>query len=136
MNKAVKIILNILLVLAALIFLVGLIPLAESFRYKNREVEDPAENAMMLFEYKLEHGAYGEVLSTYYVNRLSSFEAPAGFEDIYHVAEYAHTAFMDRVYTEKGDTARLTANAARLETARSLLGTYAYTADEIDAILR
>ena len=136
MNKAVKIILNILIVVAAIGLFISLILLGESIKYANREQEDPVETEISVFEYDLRHKAYGEVLRGYYVDRLDNYEAPAGMEDIYNVSEYAHYSFMSRVYEEKGDKAKLAANAEKLAGLRNQLGAYSYTADEVDAIIR
>ena len=135
MNKTVKVIMNILTVIAGIILLASVIVMIGSFEYANREVEDPAESQRSVFEYKLKHKAYGEILGTYYSLRLDSFEAPEGMEDIYRVAEYAHTAFMSRVYAEKNDKDMISANAGRMEKLKSSLGAYAYTADEVDEII-
>jgi hypothetical protein len=136
MTKKVKTILTILIVITAIVFLAFLADMIGSFKYANREVEDPMERRMSSFEYHLEHQAYSEVMSTYYAQRLDSFDAPAGIEDIYHVAEYAHAAFVSRVYAEKNDANRISSNAAKLDALRSELGAYQYTADEIDDMIR
>ena len=136
MNKTVKVIMNILLVIAGLAFLVSLVVMLGSFGYANREVEDPAEQYRSVFEYKLKHKAYGEVLGTYYTKRLDNFDPEEGMEDIYRVAEYAHAAFMSRVYDEKGDSGRAATNASNMEKLKSSLGAYAYTADEVDEMIR
>ena len=136
MNKTVKVIMNILLVIAGLVFFVSLIGMISSFGYANRETDDPAETQKSVFEYKLKHKAYGEILDTYYVGRLDSFDAPEGMEDIYRVAEYAHAAFMSGVYAEKGDGDRSVRNSAQMEKLKGSLGTYAYAADEIDEIIQ
>ena len=107
-----------------------------SFKYANREKEDPIETERSVFEYELRHKSYGEVMNTYYVKRMYNFEPQAGMEDIYNVAEYAHAAFMSRVYAEKGDDRMSESNALRMETVRNRLGDYAYTADEVDEVIR
>ena len=136
MSKTVKVILNILIVFAGIFFLCSVIDLCGSIKYANRETEDPAESLMSVFEYELEHKAYDEVLSTYYVQRMSSLEAPEGMEAIYRVAEYAHSAFMMRVYEEKGDENKAGKCAANKKLLRNELGTYEYTADDLDRIVR
>ena len=50
MNKTVKVIMNILLVIAGLVFLVSLIGMISSFGYANRETENPAETQKSVFE--------------------------------------------------------------------------------------
>ena len=135
MNKILKIILNVCLVLAAFFFAVCFVDLISSIRYANREVEDPAETYAGVFEYELEHRAYGEIMGDYYVHRLKSFDPPAGYEDLYRIGEYAHTAFMGRVYDEKGDSKKASLCEEKKERSRGELGAYEYTADEIDGML-
>ncbi|MCR5767024.1 MAG: hypothetical protein K6G45_00835 [Lachnospiraceae bacterium] len=134
MNKAPKLILNILLVIASLGFLISLIFLITSFTASDRKAENPAETYSGVFEYELKHRAYGEILGHYYAHRLSSFEAPAGYEDLYRVAEYAHTAFMIRVYDEKGDARKASLYREKAAGLRQGLGDYEYTADEVEAL--
>ena len=129
MNKMLKVILDILIVVACLVFLALTINMVGSFKYANREKEDPIETERSVFEYELRHKSYGEVMNTYYVKRI-------GMEDIYNVAEYAHAAFMSRVYAEKGDDRMSESNALRMETVRNRLGAYAYTAEEVDEVIR
>ena len=136
MNKMVKVILDILTVIACLAFLFLTIEMVSSYRYAHREKEDPIETERSVFEYELRHKSYGEIMSTYYAKRMYNFEPQAGMEDIYNVAEYAHVAFMSRVYAEKGDDRMSESNALRMETVRNRLGAYAYTADEVDEVIR
>jgi len=136
MNKMVKVILDILIVIACLAFLFLTIEMVSSYRYAHREKEDPIETERSVFEYELRHKSYGEIMSTYYAKRMYNFEPQAGMEDIYNVAEYAHAAFMSRVYAEKGDDRMSESNALRMETVRDRLGAYAYTADEVDEVIR
>ena len=136
MNKTLRVILNILLVVAVIAFAISCIDLIFSIQYANREEEDPAQTYAGVFEYKLEHRAYGEVLEDYYSRRLDNFEAPAGYEDMYRVAEYAHDAFMVKVCDGKGDTKKASLYGSRAENIRKELGAYKYTADEVDARLK
>ena len=136
MNKALKVILNILIVIASLAFFVSFILMSQSFKYKNREVEDPAETYAGVFEYELKHRAYGEVIGDYYSKRLNSFEPVAGYEDLYKVGAYAHAAFMSRVYSEKGDARGIERCNNSMKSIRAELGDHAYTADEIDEMIR
>ena len=136
MNKRLRVILNILMVAAAIAFVVAFLELMASIGYANREVEDPAETFSGVFEYELEHRAYGEIMGHYYSQRLKSLDPPTGYEDLYCVAEYAHTAFMTRVYDEKGDPAKTSSYKEKAATLRNELGAYGYTADEVDALLR
>ena len=139
MNKAVKVILNILIVIAGIIFLASLADMKASFQHAEEQKEDLAENRRMVFEYKLEKHAYGEILSTYYTYHTETM-VDSGEEvvmqELYRVAEYAHAAFMAGVYEEKGDESAIRANAAKREDARNNLGAYAYTADVVDEMLR
>ncbi len=135
MNKALKVILNILIVAASLVFLYWFANMCFSIQYANREVEDPVATYAGVFEYELEHRAYGEVMEDYYVRRLKSFTAPEGYEDLYRVAEYAHTAFMTRVFDEKGDSGKASLYSEKLRSLRKDLGAYGYTAGEIDEMI-
>ena len=87
MNKILKVILNIMIVIASLAFFVCFVLMIQSFKYKNREVEDPAETYAGVFEYKLRHRAYGEIIGDYYSRRMDSFGPVAGYEDLYKVME-------------------------------------------------
>ena len=136
MNNIVKVILDILIVIACLAFLFLTIEMVSSYRYAHREKEDPIETELRVFEYELRHKSYGEIIDTYYVERMYNFEPQDGMEDIYNVAEYAHAAFMSRVYAEKGDDRMSESNALRMETLRNRLRAYAYTADEVDEVIR
>ena len=136
MNKTLKMILNVLLVMASIGFLICFIDLMFSIQYANREVEDPAETYAGVFEYELENRAYGEIMGDYYVRRMKSLDPPAGYEDLYRVAEYAHTAFMTRVYDEKGDSGKASLYREKTGTLRKGLGSYEYTADEIDDMIK
>ncbi|MBR5406602.1 MAG: hypothetical protein IK111_03055 [Lachnospiraceae bacterium] len=135
MNKKLRVILNILLVAASIAFLISLVNLIASIGYANREVEDPAETFAGVFAYELDHRAYGEIMGDYYVRRLDRFTPDAGYEDLYRVAEYAHTAFMTRVYDEKGDPEKASLNREKADRLRGELGAYEYTADEVDGLI-
>ena len=135
MNKRLKVILNIMIIIAAIVFAVTFLELIASIQYANREVEDPAEVYAGVFEYELEHRAYGEIMGQYYVRRMKSMDPPAGYEDLYRVAEYAHTAFMTRVYDEKGDAEKASLYREKAATLRKELGAYEYTADDVDEML-
>ena len=136
MNKKVKMILNVLIAIASLAFLVIFIVMVSSIKYATRETEDPVETERRVFEYELSHRAYGEVMYDYYSDRLTFFEPQPGTEDIYNVAEYAHAAFMSKVYAVKGDDRMIRDNAAKMKAARDKLGAYAYTADEVDKCVK
>lgn len=135
MNKVLKVILNILIVISLTAFAVSLVNLIFSIRYANRKTEDPAETYAGVFEYELEYRAYGEIMSSYYSRRLASYEPPAGYEDLYRIGEYAHTAFMTGVYDEKGDAGKASLSREKTKKLRKELGAYEYTADEIDEMI-
>lgn len=136
MNKILKVILNILLVAASIAVAISLIDLIFSIQYANRETEDPAKTYAQVFEYELEHRAYGEIMGSYYSRRMQSFTPTAGYEDLYRVGEYAHAAFMSRVYDEKGDSGKASLNREKAKNLRKELGAYEYTADEVDEMLK
>jgi len=135
MNKTLRVILNILIVIASLVLLVYIVDMISSFKYANREVEDPAETYAGVFEYLLDHRAYGEITDDYYCQRLDNWTPKAGYENLYKVAEYAHTAFMTRVYDEKGDKEKAALCREKTDSMRKDLGDYKYTADEVDTMI-
>ena len=136
MNKKLKVTLNVLIVIVSIAFGIKLVDMICSFGYANRETEDGAQTYAGVFEYDLEHRAYGEIVGSYYAKRLDSFDPPAGYEDLYHVGEYAHDAFMSRVCEEKGDPGKAALYKEKTESVRKELGAYEYTADEIDGMLK
>ena len=135
MNKTLKVILNILIAAASIVFAGCFLNLIFSVQYANREVEDPAKTYADVFEYELKHRAYGEIVEDYHVKRMDNFAPPAGYEDLYRVAEYAHTAFMSRVCDKKGEPEKASLYRDKAEGLRKELGTYEYTADEIDEMI-
>ncbi|MBR1470983.1 MAG: hypothetical protein IJ600_05005 [Lachnospiraceae bacterium] len=136
MSKKIKWILNILIAIAVVGLLLSLIHLGIAIKYAGREREDPVETYAGVFEYELKHKAYGEVMQDYFVKRLYYYTAPAGYEDLYRVGEYAHSAFMYRIYAQEEGSAKAAACSERMAALRSELGDYAYTADEIDEMIR
>ena len=136
MSKRIKIVLNLLIVIAAIVFIVALIDMMGAIRNAHRETEDPVESAERQLAYKVSHRAYGEVMSTYYWKRSDFLEPEPGMEDLYHVAAYAHAAFMSRVYEENRDEQAALDNAGKMERLKKSLGAYAFTADEIDAMIK
>ena len=135
MNKILKVTLNILIVTASIAFAVCFLNLIFSIQYANREVEDPAKTYAGVFEYELQHRAYGEIMGDYYVRRMKSYDPPAGYEDLYRIGEYAHTAFMSRIYDEKTDPKKADIYREKTKELRKELGSYEYTADEIESFL-
>ncbi len=136
MNKALRIILNILIVIAAIFLAGSILDFIFSVQYATREKEDPAETYKGVFEYMIDHRAYGETIDDDYSDRLDDLVAPAGYEDMYRVAEYAHTDFMTRVYDEKGDSRKAASYREKIKELRSGLGAYEHTADEIDGMIQ
>ena len=136
MNKLINAILDILILIAACACIASLINMAGAIRYAHRQSEDPVEKNESQLAYKVRHRAYGEVMSTYYAERLDNLEPQPGMENLYHVAAYAHAAFMSRVYEEKQDQQAARENAQKRENLRSALGDYAFTADEVDEMLQ
>ncbi|MCR4897039.1 MAG: hypothetical protein K5891_09720 [Lachnospiraceae bacterium] len=135
MNKVVKIVLNILIVVASLILLVSIVNLASSIKYVNREVEDPAETYAGIFDYLLEKRSYGEVVDDYHFQRRETFDPTTGYENLFLVGEYGHDAFMARVFAEMGDDSRASACRERMRSLRGGMGDYAFAADEIDEMI-
>ncbi|MBE5925293.1 MAG: hypothetical protein E7271_12700 [Lachnospiraceae bacterium] len=138
MNKKVKVLLDILIVIACIAFVLCLMVVFESYKNEidRKKKEDPVKQTMSVFEYRLKYKAYGEILDSYYTDKMKSPKAPEGMEDYYKVAEYAHNSFMSRVYAQKGDDKMIKSNAAKLKEQREQLGSYQYTADEIDDIIK
>ena len=135
MNKALKIVLNILIVIASLVFLVSVVELVSSIKYANREQEDPAETYAGIFDYLLDKRSYGEVVGDYHFQRRETFDPAPGYENLFLVGEYGHDAFMARVFEEMGDGTRASACRERMQSLRGELGDYAFTADEIDEMI-
>ena len=136
MNKKLKIFMNIMIVVASLVFIISFVDMLGSFDYVKKQEEKAADDSFIsVFEYELKHKAYNDILETYYVKRLDEMEAPEGYENIWNVAEYSHYAFMARIYEAKGDKDRLDACAAKLEVLRSGLGDYKTAASDVDEVI-
>lgn len=111
----------------------------DSFSYRkeqNAKIPEDEAMTMRVFDYKLKHKAYGEILNSYFTDLYSSMEPPEAIAMTYYVSDYANTAFMRRVYEEKKDAERERACREKLARIRTTLGDYAYTADELDEILK
>ncbi|MCR4585491.1 MAG: hypothetical protein K5686_07160 [Lachnospiraceae bacterium] len=134
-GKILKIILNIAIVITALLLLVTIGIYKDSFSYVNKDMAKEYEEKLGVFEYKLKHKAYGEIVDSYFTARMYSLTAPEELEITYLVADYANTAFLRRVYAEKGDVQNENDCTEKLNSLRSRLGDHTYTADEIDAII-
>ena len=132
MNRVLKIVLNILIVIASLVLLVSVVELVSSIKYANREQEDPAETYAGIFDYLLDKRSYGEVVDDYHFQRRKTFDPAPGYENLFRVGAYGHDAFMARVFDEMGDEPRASACRERMRSLRGEMGDYAFTADEID----
>ena len=139
MNKKIKLLLNILIAVAAVAFFVCFVVMIGSFSYRkeqNAKIPEGEAMDMRVFDYRLKHKAYGEILNSYFTDLYSSMEPPEAIAMTYYVSDYANTAFMRRVYEEKKDAERERACREKLARIRTTLGDYAYTADELDEILK
>ncbi len=131
-SKARNTILNILIVIAALVFVASLISMFSSFGYKQRKNEGKEDEYRRVFEYELKHKAYNEILSSYYAKKLYVTEPPEEYADTFRVAGYAHASFMSRIYKEEKNESKQVLNNKKMEQLKNALGAYFYTADEID----
>ena len=139
MNKKIKLVLNILIAVAVVVFLVCFVDMIDSFKYrKEQDSKGPeeAEMTMRVFDYRLEHKAYGEITEEYFTDRCNSMEAPKEIEMTYFVSEYANTAFLRRMYEEKKDEEKERDCREKLNSIREKLGDYITAADELDEILK
>lgn len=136
MNKTIKLIFNILIGIAAVVFLVSLMDMILSIQYANREVPDETDTSVMVFEYKIAHRAFGEITNTYFTDRMQSMEAPKGKEKIYLAAEYANTAFMKHLYEEKKDEKKVQDCQGRMDQVSAGLGEYGHITAEIDEMIQ
>ena len=68
-----------------------------------------------VLEYELEHNAYDEIIDSYYVKRMYSFEAPEGYEEIYNIGEYCHLSFMLRVYEKEENEDKITLSREKMD---------------------
>jgi hypothetical protein len=135
MSKKVKVILDILIVLAAIFCFAACISMISAYKFAQKRDIDEAESDKRVFAYRVEKKAYGKIVSEYYLDRCNSPLPPEGREDLHHVAAYAHAAFMDRVYQTKGDEKKIAESNETLRQCRAELGDYSYTADEVDEML-
>lgn len=139
MNKKIKLVLNILIAAAAVAFFLCLVEMIGSFKYREEQnAKGPEEDKMTMrvFDYKLEHKAYGEITNTYFTDLYASMQAPKEIEMTYYVSDYANTAFLRRVYEEKKDAEKERACREKLVSIRTMLGDYTFAADELDEILK
>ena len=132
MNKTLKLVFNILIVVAAFGVLLMLSMIKDAV-VQNANKEE--KNVMRCFEYEVKHRAYGEVASTYFIYDTKFLEVPEGFEETKLTAEYANLSFMLGVYEEKGDDKKAKACSDKLEEIKSQMDQYRFTADEIDKIM-
>ena len=132
MNKTLKVVFNVLIVVAALGVLLMIFMIKdEVVRNKNKEVK----NVMSSFDYEVKHRAYGEVTDTYFVYYTKFIDLPEGYEETKLTAEYANLSFMLGVYEEKGDDNKAKACSDRMEEIKKQMDKYRFTADEIDKIM-
>lgn len=138
MNKKIKLILNILIAVAAVVLFVCFVDMMGSFKYrKEQDGKDKTLLNISGLEYKLRHKAYGELTNFYFTDRYKYMEAPEEESEVaYLVSEYANTAFLRRTYEEKKDEERERACREKLDGIRAKLGDYVVAADEIDEILK
>lgn len=139
MNKKIKLVFNIIIVVAAVVFFLCFVDMIGSFKYrKDQDGKGPkeVEETMGVFDYRLRHKAYGEITNAYFTDRWGSMEAPQGLEMNYLVAEYANTAFLKRVYEEKKDEEKAQACERKLGSIRAMLGDYVTASDEIEEIIK
>ena len=66
---------------------------------------------------------------------MGSMEAPAGMEQIYAMGDYANTAFLLRMYVEKGDEEKARECREKLNSLKTELDKYVPDADGIDEVL-
>ncbi len=134
-NKYTVLIINSLLVIAGIAFLICLIDMIYSFRYRFREMSDPSEEYAAVFEYQLEHKAYNEILDSYHVLRMQDLDPKPGSENIYRAGAYADAAFMVPVYEAEHSDVRSEKNEQKLAVIRNELGDHIQIADDIDKIV-
>ena len=132
MNKLLKTVFNILIVIAALGVLLMLFMIKDA-AVKNATKEE--KNVMTSFDYEVRHRAYGEVADTYFIYDTKFLEVPVNFEETLLTAEYVNMSFMQGVYEEKGDQQKAKACRDRQEAIKNELVQYRFTADEIDQIM-
>ncbi len=131
MNKSLKLVFNILIVIASLCILIILSMIKdEAARNANKE----ERNDMSSFEYYVKHRAYGEVADSYFVYGTKFMQVPEDFEESRLTAEYVNLSFMLGVYEEKGDDVKAEECRDRLEEIKDQMDKYRFTADEIDNI--
>ena len=132
MNKLLKTVFNILIVIAALGVLLMLFMIKDA-AVKNATKEE--KNVMTSFDYEVRHRAYGEVADTYFIYDTKFLEVPVNFEETLLTAEYVNMSFMQGVYEEKGDQQKAKTCRDRQEAIKNELVQYRFTADEIDQIM-
>jgi len=132
MNRPLKVIFNILIVVAALGVLLMIFMIKDEIAHNANKEE---KNVMSSFDYEVKHRAYGEVTDTYFVYHTKFIELPEDYEETKLTAEYANLSFMLGVYEEKGDDKKAKACSDRMEEIKKQMDKYRFTADEIDKIM-
>lgn len=135
LNKILKTIFNIAIVIAAVLCLLFFVDMKSSFDHAKEHETVDIDSEMGTFNYKLKHKAYSEVVDHYFTDRMYSMTAAEGLEKQYLVAEYANTAFLRRIYAEKNDASAEKRCMDKLDDIRGKLDDYAYTAEEIDSVI-
>ena len=134
-SKAANIIMNILITVFAVFCFFTFIYMIGSFDYVKEQAEKESESTAGSVDYDLSHGEYDRVLYTYYVKRLYETSAPQGYEDNYNISQYCHYTFMSKIYMAEDNDDKIKLADEKLKEAKEKLGSYSYTADEIDAII-
>ena len=131
-GSLISIIMNIALVIAALIFIISLFSMIGEIRrvYKS----DRGNMSSMI--YYLEDDEFGNMASAYYTRSAAVAPVDKDVKYCYDIAEYAHEAFMERVYDCKGDASRKERCSIRMQELRNGLGEYEIAADKADEQLK
>lgn len=130
-GSLIGVILNIALVIAALIFTVSLFGMISELRrvYQN-------DRGSSSLSYYLEDGDFGNMTSSYLTRNTSVAPISDDVKYCYDIAEYAHTAFMKRIYEGRDDNTRAAKCDARMQELRDMLSEYGVAADAVDEELK
>ena len=116
MNKAINVILNIVIAALSVFVLVYFFYIISVFHNAKEQKEKSAsEDKTSVLEYELEHKAYDEIIDSYYAKRMYSFEAPEGYEDIYNIGEYCHLSFMLKVYEKEENEDKIALSREKMD---------------------
>lgn len=127
-GSLIGILLNVALVIASLIFIISLFAMIGELRrvYKNDR------GYISSLTYYLEDDDFGNMAAMYFSRGAAVAPVDDSLKYEYDIAEYAHNAFMERVYDAKGDASRKERCALRQQEIRSGLGEYGIAADRVD----